>query len=200
MNRPAVLIEPADSSCVGLRMAADEFLRMQDETYNYELIDGVVVVSPSPSPLHQSVTMEIAYQLKAYLQEHPVGAVFPEIDVHLGKRPGGGDLVYKPEVVVIRAERLREIRDKIVGAPDLVVEVISRGSRRMDTLTKKHDYEHFGVREYWLVDPERESITFYRRKRRKFVAVRSGRESFASEAVPGFVLDVARVRRSFKPW
>lgn len=185
---------------VGTRMAADEFLQILDDGNNYELFDGVVRMSPSPTPKHQRVSMEIAGQLWAYLRENPVGAVFSEIDVHLGQGPGGGDLVYKPEIVFLRTRRLRGLEDKIVGAPDLVVEVISRGSRRLDSLTKKRDYESAGVHEYWLVDPDRERISFFRLVQRRYVLIRPGRSTFVSEAVPGFVLDLVGVRDAFRPW
>jgi Uma2 family endonuclease len=185
----------------GLRMTADEFLQIQDDGCFYELIDGVVVMSPSPSLEHQAVTMEVATQISLHLREHPVGRVFPETDVHLGTGPTGGDLVYRPEVMFVRSQRLGpETREKFFGAPDLVVEVISKGSRRFDTETKKRDYERFGVHEYWLIDPARNSMTFYRLEGGRFVELSPTGVTFASQAVPGFVLDVARVRETFKPW
>jgi len=181
-------------------MSVDDFLKLPDDGCNYELIDGVVVMSPSPTPEHQHVTMKIAAQIEWFLRDHPVGIVLPEIDVHIGQGPTGGDLVYRPEIVFIRAERLRGMRERIVGAPDVVVEVISRGSRRMDTETKKDDYERFGVREYWLIDPEREAMTFYRLDHARFVEVSPERNTFTSEAIPGFTLHLGPVRESFKPW
>ena len=144
--------------------------------------------------------MEIAVQLGIFLREHAIGKVFAEIDVHLGEGPTGGDLVYRPEVVFVRAERLPAMQDKIFGGPDLVVEVISRGSRRMDSETKKNDYERFSVREYWLIDPEREAMTFYRLDENRFVEVPLAGTTFVSQAVPGFELDLHRVREAFKPW
>lgn len=193
-----VAVEP--DLFAGLRMSADEFLRLPDDGQFYELIDGVVQVSPSPTPEHQAAMIEITGQLFKYLEARPLGRVFAELDVHLGQGPGGGDLVYRPEVIFVSADRVRKMRKRIVGAPELVVEVISQGSRRLDSQTKKQDYERCGVVEYWLVDPARESIRFYRRKGRKFAEVRVSGDTFKSMAVPGFVLDVARVRDTFKPW
>ncbi|MCH8806984.1 MAG: Uma2 family endonuclease [Planctomycetes bacterium] len=192
--------EQAEAPYRGLRMTADEFLEIPDDGYNYELIDGVVAMSPSPSPIHQAVTTEIVVQIGSYLRDHPLGRVFTELDAHVGQGPTGGDLVYKPELLFVRAERLPEMREKIIGGPDLVVEVVSRGSRRMDSETKKNDYERFGVREYWLLDPQREAMTFWRLKDGKFVEVPATGETFASEAVAGFKLDLQRVRETFKPW
>ncbi len=120
--------------------------------------------------------------------------------MHLGKGPTSGDVVYKPELVFVRAERLPRMREKIEGAPDLVVEVISRGSRRLDSETKKNDYEHAGVREYWLIDPQRNAMTFYRLQGDRFVEAAAKGDAFASEPVPGFVLDIAAVRETFEPW
>lgn len=92
------------------------------------------------------------------------------------------------------------MEDKIFGAPELIVEAISKGSRRFDTETKKGDYERFGVREYWLIDPARQAMTFYRLQDGQFVEVPASADSFESEAVPGFRLDLKRVRETFKPW
>ncbi len=195
-----IVTEHAEAPYRGLRMIANEFLKLLGDGYNYELIDGVVTLSPSPTPQHQRVAMEIAYQLKSFLCDDPIGEVLPEVDVHLGRGPAGGDLVYRPEVLFVRAERLPEMREKIIGGPDLVVEVVSRGSRRMDSETKKNDYERFGVREYWLIDPQREAMTFWRLKDGEFVEVPATGDTFASEAVAGFELDLKRVRETFKPW
>lgn len=190
----------AESPYVGLRMSADEFLQIPDDGQFYELIDGVIVMSPSPTPKHQGTAMEIALQIGLYLRDHPVGMVFPELDVHLGTGPMGGDLVYRPEVIFVRKDRLAQVENKVFGAPDLVVEVISKGSRRFDSETKKCDYERVGVREYWLIDPARQAMTFYRLQDGRFAEIAASGDSFASEAVTGFQLDLQRVRETFKPW
>jgi Uma2 family endonuclease len=200
MMRLRAASESDEAAYAGLRMSADEFLRLPGGACNYELINGVVMMSPSPKPRHRRVAMNIATQIGIYLLEHPVGEVLAEIDVHLGRGPEGGDLVYRPELVFIRSERLRKMRDQISGAPDLVVEVVSRGSRRLDSETKKADYERCGVREYWLIDPERKAMAFYRLRGRRFVEISTRGKAFASRAVPGFVLDLSRVRAAFKPW
>lgn len=184
----------------GLRMAADEFLQIPDDGCNYELVDGVVVMSPSPTPRHQAVTTELVAQISWHLRQHSTGRVFAELDVHLGKGPTGGDLVYKPEVVYLSHSRLTGMQEKLSGAPDLVVEIISRGSRRMDSETKRRDYERFGAREFWLIDPTRETMTFYRLERGAFVEVTPQGDRFLSEAIPGFALDLKAVRECFKPW
>jgi len=200
MSTYAPSVDRSSPQFNGLRMAADEFFQIPDDGYNYELIDGIVMMTPSPTPKHQAVLMEIATQIALYLRTNPVGQALPEIDVHLGEGLAGGDLVYRPELVFMRSERLPQIEDKIVGAPDLVVEIISRGSRRFDSETKKRDYEHFGVREYWLIDPERQSMTFYRLEGDRFAETPPTGDGFSCQVIPGFTLDLARVRKAFQPW
>jgi len=196
----AATSQPAEGLWVGLRMTAEDFLCALHEGHDYELVDGVVVMSPSPKPEHQAIAVEVSSQIWLFLRDHPVGRVLVETDVYLGSGPDSGDLVYRPEVVFVRAARLPEIRGRITGAPDLVVEVASPDSRRFATETKKNDYQRFGVREYWLIDPQRRSFTVYRLDAGRFVEIPAAGDSFVSQAVPGFVLDLTRVRQAFSAW
>jgi len=200
MADTAIANKVREARYYGLRMTAEEYFAIEDDGFRYELVDGVVCMSPSPTPKHQALIVEITTQLGIYLRSSPVGQAFPEVDVHLGKGPDGGDLVYRPDIVFIRSERLEEIRDHISGPPDVVVEIISSSSRRYDSETKKDDYERCSVREYWLIDPERKTMTFYRLQDERYAVVSPDGDRFTSEAVPGFTLDLPRVRETFKPW
>ena len=184
----------------GVRMTAEQFFRLPDDGQYYELVNGVVIVTPSPLPGHQWVSGELFGQLFIYLKRNPVGKVFQETDIHLGTSPSGEDLIYKPEVVYYSAARVSKMMRRLIGPPDLAVEVISPDSRRYDTQTKRDDYERCGVREYWIVDPQQKLLTFLRNEAGRFVEVPPQGDSFASEAVEGFVLNLAEVRDSFKPW
>ncbi|MBI4578051.1 MAG: Uma2 family endonuclease [Planctomycetes bacterium] len=184
----------------GVRMTAEEFFNLPDDGYRYELVDGVVLATPSPSPRHQRVAHELTVQLASFLKAHPVGEMLYETDVHLGRGPDGTDLVYCPEIVFYRADRLAAMRDRLVGPPDLVVEVISPLTRRYDTQTKRDDYQRFGVREYWIVDAQRNEFIFLRNEGDAFVQVPPTGDTFASQAVEGFVLDLTQVRATFGPW
>ncbi|TMA60924.1 MAG: Uma2 family endonuclease [Deltaproteobacteria bacterium] len=153
MDRPPndpILMEPgwaearAEGTLQGLRMTADEFFDRPDDGYRYELVEGVVVMSPSPRMRHQVVTMEIIRQINVFLTRHPSGQLLAETDMHLG-RAKGRDFVYRPEVLFMTAEHLARAGDRLVGPPALAVEVVSQGSRRYDRITKKADYERFGV-------------------------------------------------------
>ncbi len=178
----------------GLRMSADEYLSLEDDGFKYELLDGVVIVSPSPTPQHQQVLAEILFQLKAFLRDHAVGNVYPETDVRLDDK-----LVYRPELVFVRAERVAANWQRIREAPDVIVEVVSPSTRRYDLETKKPDYERYGVGEYWLVDPERDSMTFFRLEDGRFVKAKTAQDRYESRVIAGFALDLAAVRKSFRP-
>lgn len=181
----------------GLRMTAEEYAALPECDGWYELIDGVVCMSPSPLPLHQRIAARLTGQIIAFLDAHPVGEAFVEVDVFLGEGPRGGDLVYRPDIVFIRQSRLPRGMERITGAPDLVVEIISNTSRRYDHETKKSDYERCGVPEYWIIDPYRKELAFYLLRQGRYVLAPAQGDQFGSEAIPGFSLDLNRLRKSF---
>lgn len=178
----------------GLRMSADEYLRLSDDGHWYELVDGVVLLSPSPTPQHQQVAGEIHYQIMAFLRTRRLGSAYLETDVRLDET-----LVYRPDLVFVRAERVLENWELIRHPPDLVLEVVSPKNRRYDIETKKPDYERYGVGEFWLIDPRRKTMTFYRLEAGRYVEVAPEQDRLPSTAIPGFILDLAEVRKSFDP-
>lgn len=175
-----------DARYHGLHMAAAEYFRLEDDGCRYELIDGVVCVSPSPTFWHQKIALHIGHQISAYLEGHPVGEVACAVDVHLGRSAGGGDLVYRPDVVFLSTRRAAECGERIVGLPDVVVEIVFPGSRHQDTIRKRFDYERCGVPEYWIIDPERHSTTFYRLQGAGYIEIEPSADGFVSTAIPGF--------------
>ena len=181
----------------GLRMTAEEYFQLGETHQRYELIDGVVCMSPSPTRIHQAVLMEIAHQITAYLKTQSVGLVYPEIDVLLGKGPGGRDLAYRPDIAFITNEHAKRSGHYIEGPPALIVEIVSPSSRNLDTRTKKDDYERNGVAEYWIIDPQANEFLFYRLENGKYVQQPTD-DLCTSCAIEGFRLDLAAVRAWFK--
>ena len=175
-------------------MSAEAYLTLDDDGFRYDLINGVVVMSPGPTPRHQSILFEVSTQLGVFLRQHAVGRAYPETDVRLAN-----DLVYRPDIVFIRAERVRDNWERICEPPDVAIEIVSPDRRPFDTETKKADYERFAVSEYWLIDPERNEMRFYRIAGGAYVEVAPAADRFHSEAIPGFELDLPAVRRSFQP-
>lgn len=189
------------TSYAGLRLTADQFLALPDNGERSELVDGVVVVSPSPTPRHNHIAGEIYFQLRSFLDEHPIGFALIETDAHIGKGLTSGDLVYRAEVIFVEQKRLpKDARTPIRKPPNLMVEVVSDSSRRYDLTTKFRDYERCGVQEYWIIDAERGSMRFFRLRRGKYAEIKPTTRQFQSQAVPGFSLDLTKVRRAFTPW
>ncbi len=187
-----------EASLNGLRLTAEEYFALPDDGNRYELIDGVVVMSPSAGNSHQHVTLEIAVQLRSFVRSGGLGFALIDADVELPAAVGGADLVYRPDLHFVRSDRAGFLGDRTRIAPDVVVEVISPESRSRDSVTKFRDYESAGVSEYWLIDPLEARLQFFRLTDGKFVAAQFEPDTYVSLAVPGFRLDLTRLRETFR--
>lgn len=118
------------SSYAGLRLTADEYFELPDDGNRYELIDGVVTMSPSPSADHQRASQEVFLQLAGFVRDHNLGEVFYEIDVHFGKSPDGRDIGYRPDVICFLGSASREVSGRLRIVPDVTVEVVSSESTK----------------------------------------------------------------------
>ncbi len=122
-----------------------------------EFWNGELVMAPSPSPGHQDVIFHFARAFHDFVTRHGVGKVFlTPLDVVLSERR-----VVQQDLVFIARENLGIVRDCIRGVPDLTLEVVSELSWRRDRIEKKALYEQYGVKEYWLVDPDNRSIEVF---------------------------------------
>jgi len=136
---------------------------LPDDHLRHELIDGEHLVTPSPNTLHQTISLNLVRVLLPYLDRHRLGEVrYAPFDVKLSLFT-----VLVPDLVYFTSERFaRVVNDRCAtAAPDLVVEILSPGTRRRDKGRKRAIYDREGVREYWIVDPEARSITALRRPR-----------------------------------
>jgi Uma2 family endonuclease len=137
----------------------EDYRRLPDDGIRYEIIEGVLYVANAPSIEHQFSVSEVHFPLKLFVREHQLGQVFTApLEVHLAERTRP----VQPDVLFIRAERLSMLGIQFIdGAPDLVVEVISPSSIRLDRHVKFDAYERAGVAEYWLADPKVRSVEIY---------------------------------------
>lgn len=193
----AIPIEDKRPRYHGLRMTADQFFALPDDGHRYELVDGILIMSPSPSPIHQRVAMEVIRQLLFFLDKNPIGRLYHELDIQLNKSNTGTDRAYKPELIFVKGMTRESEPRRIVAPVDMVLEVVSPDRREFDLETKRLDYGQAGIGEYWVADPELDSIRFWRRQGTAFVEVFAEGGLFRSQAVPGFQLDVNRVREEF---
>jgi Uma2 family endonuclease len=131
----------------------------QDDGLRRELIDGELFVSPSPIVRHQQAVLAIAAALHAYARVRG-GLVLPApMDVVFAD-----DTAVQPDVVYLSADRVGELTaERIVGVvPDLLVEVSSPSTRRLDLIKKRNLYERERVPEYWFVDLEADQVDVHR--------------------------------------
>ena len=145
----------------GVKLTYDDFVLFPEDGKRHELIDGEHFVTPSPSRKHQAIVWNLATMIGPYLESHPVGRAFvAPFDVIFSEFD-----VVEPDLLFISSARQAEIltTKHVRGAPNLVVEIASPSTRGRDETLKRKLYERFGVDEYWVVDPELDTIKVYRR-------------------------------------
>lgn len=123
---------------------------MLDEGAPFQLINYDLIMSPSPSLIHQLILGEFYDTLKSFIKEQQDQGmvVLPPMDIHFDE----GN-VYQPDLIYISKDRIAKIaKDRIEGAPDLVVEILSPSNAYYDLRQKKDIYEKFGVKEYIIID------------------------------------------------
>ena len=127
----------------------EEVLALPDDGNRYELVDGELLVSPTPRPLHQIAVQELNAILRPYVSQHAVGMLMAlPADLDLSS-----DQVVQPDLWVAAVPAGRQIRTwEEVGIPVLVVEVLSPSTARFDRVTKRTRYQRSGVPVYWVVD------------------------------------------------
>lgn len=136
----------------------DEMLAELPETnLPIELWDGELVLSPTPTPSHQTIVLRFSHLLDDFVRGKKSGKVFVSpLDIILSQHR-----VVQPDCFFISNANKNIIQDRIRGVPDLAMEVISPGTWKRDRVEKKSLYEQVGVAEYWIVDPESRTIEVF---------------------------------------
>lgn len=146
----------------GVKLTYDDYVLFPDDGQRHELIDGEHYVTPTPNWSHQSIVGNLLGLIWSHLQQHRTGRVlmapFDVIFSHFD--------VVQPDVLYVSHERLAQLEKSpwLKGAPNLVIEVGSRSTRKRDRTIKRRLYERFGVDEYWIVDPDAKTIRVFRRQ------------------------------------
>jgi Uma2 family endonuclease len=170
------------------------------EDVRYELIDGVAyAMRPAPTVSHQEVLLELSRQIDEALDESACRVLIAPLDVRLPRGDEADeavDTVVQPDLLVV-CDPARIDERGVRGAPDWIIEVLSPPTAAHDQVRKRDLYERAGVREYWLVHPTDRIVTVYRLENghygRPDIAELAGET--ATQAVPGVVIDWARVTR-----
>jgi Uma2 family endonuclease len=130
-----------------------DYMALPDEP-RMELLEGEYFMSPSPNAGHQRIVRNLVTRLDAFIRSKRLGEVFPSpFDAVLSD-----ETVLQPDVLFVAAEHRSRIRDRLYGAPDLAVEVLSAGNAERDRIVKRDLYAKYGVREYWIADPDARTV------------------------------------------
>jgi len=186
-----------DVKPAGVKLTYDDFLLFPDDGMRHELIDGEHYVTPSPNTKHQTVSMTLSVLIGGWLEVNPVGRVYhAPFDVVFSRFD-----VVEPDLLYLSNERAADVLTSkhVSGAPDLVIEIGSPGTRARDETKKRALYERAGVTEYWFVDPEIDVVRIYRRSGETFARpMELSRETgdvLTTPLLPGLALPLARLFR-----
>lgn len=137
----------------------DEIKDWPESAARTELVEGELVVSPTPGRSHNYAASRLALILGAWVFDHQLGEFFAQpFSVVLAP-----DLTFEPDLCFVSKEREELIGEQaITGPPDLVVEIVSESNRTHDTVVKFEKYALYGVREYWLVDLRERTVSTWR--------------------------------------
>jgi Uma2 family endonuclease len=137
-------------------LTIDDLQRMRDASNDrFELIEGELFVTPSPSPLHQDISGNLYTLVRSVVFASGRGRVFfAPLDVRLAE-----NTIVQPNLIVILSDRSVLTEARVEGAPSLAVEIISPSTSDYGRVTKRNLYAQYGVPEYWIVDPDAETVT-----------------------------------------
>ena len=176
----------------GKKTTFEEYQKLKDDGFQYEIIEGVMHMTPAPFRRHQMIVGELYRRIANFLLNKPIGIVsLAPRDVKLSEK-----LTYQPDILFISKQRLHIIGEKNVqGPPDLVIEILSESTANRDLVQKKRLYAKFGVKEYWIVIPGEEIVEIYTLKDALYVLGKSlGKEdAIESPLLKGLKIDLKKI-------
>ena len=175
------------------RYTYGDYCELPDDGNRYEVIDGVLYMAPAPHPRHQRILLNLTALFVPFVTgENALGELFfAPIDVIFASED-----VFQPDLIFISRERLHIITDRgLEAAPDLAVEVLSPSTRSRDLNIKRRRYAHFGVPEYWPVDPDNRTIRPLKLDGDRYVerGTLGVGEELTTPLVPGLIIPVEQV-------
>ena len=187
-----------DVKPAGVKLTYDDFLLFPDDGMRHELIDGEHYVTPSPNTKHQTVSVTLTVLIGGWLEANPIGRLYhAPFDVVFTRFD-----VVEPDLLYLSNDRAASVLtpQHVRGAPELVIEIGSPGTRARDETKKRALYEREGVAEYWFVDPEIDVVRIYRRSGDQFARVmelsREANDVLTTPLLPGLELPLSRLFRT----
>jgi len=165
-------------------------------------VNGVPSAMAAPVPRHQSIVRELFGSMWQFLKGRRCQVFTSPFDVMLNhdEDSGDADVVFQPDIVVI-CDPSKIDQKGCRGAPDMVIEVLSTTTRKKDKILKMHKYEQYGVREYWIVDPEANIADVYLLVNGKYMINSYSDDDTAPVMVlPGCEINLKDVFTSMEDW
>jgi Uma2 family endonuclease len=175
-----------------VQFTVEDYQNLPETGPRYQLVEGDLLVAPAPNRHHQEILGNLHFLIRAYLDEHPVGKIYATpFDVHLD------DLnVLQPDLLFVSRERYSILTERgASGAPNLVVEILSPSTARLDLDRKKKLYARHGVVEFWAIVPETRQVQIYRlqEKPERPTAIHEQIDEFQSPLLPGLTISASRI-------
>jgi Uma2 family endonuclease len=173
-----------------------DYFALPDTSRYLELCDGRLIMPPHPTYSHQFALEELYVRLRAFVRDNALG------EVHIAPLPVRlwPDKIREPDIFFIAKEHMDRIGEQACGVPDLVLEIISPGTREVDRGEKFSEYSRAGVLEYWIVDPEKRGIEVYILQGRVYELLLKAEpgEKAHSKLLSGFKVSVEDIFRSLE--
>ena len=186
-------LEEPSTSYTGKYSYADYLTWQLDEMV--EIIKGrLFKMTAAPSRIHQKVAGKLYYYLYGFLKENPCEAYLAPFDVRLPKASIKNEEIYtvvQPDICVI-CDRSKLDDAGCLGAPDLIVEILSPGNNKKELLNKYEVYQESGVKEYWIIQPIEQTLLIYSLLNGSYAPTRllTSGDVVTSSVLPGFSLDL----------
>ena len=174
-----------------VRFNYQDYLQLPEDK-RYEILDGELYVVPAPNTRHQRISKRILLALIRQAEEKGLGEIFhAPFDVVFSE-----ENIAQPDILFVCKERLSILTEaNLPAAPDLAIEILSPGTRKKDLAVKRKIYARFGVREYWIVDPEVNAVEVLTWNESGYVTAGIYRqtESLVSPLLPELDLTLAQI-------
>lgn len=173
-----------------IRFTYQDYLKFPDDGKRYQIIEGELYMTPAPVPYHQRISRNLGFILWDFVRKRNLGEVFyAPCDIVFSEED-----VVQPDIFFASKEREHIIGEKnIQGAPDLMVEILSPRTDELDRKLKVKLYEKFGVKEYWLVDPEKKEVEILSLTQGGYSSFGVFKESLSSPLLKGLKLNLQEV-------
>ena len=172
------------------KLTYEDYVLLPDDGKIHEIINGEHYMTPAPGTYHQTLSRRIQFQLYEQIEKNNLGLVFDApTDVQFSQI----DIVQPDILIILEARKSIISPQKVIGPPDLVVEILSESTKEKDRQLKLDLYQKSGVPESWLVDPENQTVRKYLLKENRYQNAGEFHDEVHFEALEGVKVNLREV-------